>query len=247
MKETPASNPSVYQVKDWDLHFEGAKSKTYNNKSSCTMPTKHGLGYKRIVRSKDGAAIFGAWCALIQVLSRHQKPRQGYCTDTGSIDGNPYTPDDLEILTDIPAKHFESLFQMASNQSVTWLRIPQGYHKDIKYPLNSNSDLNSNSNSNLNLNGNPPVPECPGQNGTPTTDKSNSRFIKPTSNEVTEYAKTINFTLDGETFVNFYESKGWVVGKSPMKSWQAAVKTWKGKGQTSEPEYILKADRKENQ
>ena len=141
---------AVYQVADWNKSFEGAKSRTYNNKSTCSMPTKHGLGYKKLVRSKNGAALFGAWCALIQVLSLHDKPREGYCTDTGRISGHPYKGTDLEMLTDIPAKCFNELFKVA--QSIGWLTvtkagIPQGYHKDTtvspRYPLNSDSDLDS--------------------------------------------------------------------------------------------------------
>ena len=27
-------------------------------------------------------------------------------------------------------------------------------------------------------------------------------------------------------FVDFYASKGWRVGKEPMKDWEAAVRTW---------------------
>ena len=54
-------------------------------------------------------------------------------------------------------------------------------------------------------------------------------MTKPTPAEVKEYAKTIDFDLDGEGFVDFYQSKGWLVGKSPMKDWQAAVRTWKRK------------------
>jgi len=53
------------------------------------------------------------------------------------------------------------------------------------------------------------------------------RFIKPTPKEVTEYALSIDYTLDGEAFCDFYESKGWMIGRSPMKSWPAAVRTWK--------------------
>ena len=34
------------------------------------------------------------------------------------------------------------------------------------------------------------------------------------------------YNVDAEQFFNFYESKGWVVGKSPMKNWRAAVSTW---------------------
>ena len=55
------------------------------------------------------------------------------------------------------------------------------------------------------------------------------RFKKPTPDEVTNYARKIGFILDGNQFCDYYESKGWVVGKAPMKVWQAAVRTWKAK------------------
>ena len=32
--------------------------------------------------------------------------------------------------------------------------------------------------------------------------------------------------MDAEAFCDFYESKGWRVGSNPMRSWQAAVRTW---------------------
>lgn len=49
----------------------------------------------------------------------------------------------------------------------------------------------------------------------------------PTPDEVTAYAESIGFKLNGEQFCDFYESKGWKIGKSPMVSWKAAVRTWK--------------------
>lgn len=54
MNPKTTANEVVYQVIGWDKCFEGAKSKTYSNKSSCQMPTKHGLGYKRLIRRKNG-------------------------------------------------------------------------------------------------------------------------------------------------------------------------------------------------
>ena len=138
---------TLYQVIDWNDNFEGAKSRTYNNKTTCQMPTKHGLGYRKLVKRKDGAALFGAWCALIQVLSRHPKPREGYCTDTGQIQGNPYTAGDLELLTEIPERIFKSLLEVALSQAVGWLRIPDGYQADTTGSLHSNLDLDSNSDS----------------------------------------------------------------------------------------------------
>jgi hypothetical protein len=61
------------------------------------------------------------------------------------------------------------------------------------------------------------------------------RFQKPTAPEVTSYAKTIGFELDGGRFCDYYESKGWKIGSSPMKSWQAAVRTWKQKRDEETP------------
>lgn len=57
--------------------------------------------------------------------------------------------------------------------------------------------------------------------------KKGTRFVKPSPAEVEAYAKTIQFPINGEEFCDFYESKGWVVGRSPMKCWKAAVRTWK--------------------
>ncbi len=52
-------------------------------------------------------------------------------------------------------------------------------------------------------------------------------FVKPTPEEVTDYAKTIGFVLDGRAFCDFYESRGWRYGNTPIKDWKAAVRTWK--------------------
>src|ERR1700682_3990567 len=54
-------------------------------------------------------------------------------------------------------------------------------------------------------------------------------MIKPTPEEVSRYAYKVGFVLNGHEFCDYYESKGWMVSKSRMKVWQAAVRTWKNK------------------
>jgi uncharacterized protein YdaU (DUF1376 family) len=57
------------------------------------------------------------------------------------------------------------------------------------------------------------------------------RFVPPTIEMVAEYGKEysgIKFT-EASRFVDFYTSKGWLVGKNPMKDWQAAVRGWMGR------------------
>lgn len=51
-------------------------------------------------------------------------------------------------------------------------------------------------------------------------------FKKPTLEEVQAYCVERNNGVDAETFIDFYESKGWKVGKTPMKDWKACIRTW---------------------
>lgn len=54
-----------------------------------------------------------------------------------------------------------------------------------------------------------------------------NRFRKPTFEEVSAYCKERNNNVDPQRFIDFYESKGWKVGKTPMKDWKACIRTWK--------------------
>jgi hypothetical protein len=56
--------------------------------------------------------------------------------------------------------------------------------------------------------------------------EGSSRFQKPSVDEVRSYCQERGNDVDPEQFCNFYESKGWLVGKSKMKDWRAAVRTW---------------------
>jgi hypothetical protein len=58
------------------------------------------------------------------------------------------------------------------------------------------------------------------------SNKGEHRFQKPSLEDVRAYCISRSNKVDPEQFFNFYESKGWVVGKSPMKDWRAAVRTW---------------------
>ena len=53
-----------------------------------------------------------------------------------------------------------------------------------------------------------------------------SRFIKPTVDEIRAYCNEKGYNIDPERFYDYNESKGWLVGKTPMKDWRAAVRTW---------------------
>lgn len=66
--------------------------------------------------------------------------------------------------------------------------------------------------------------------------KRGTRMARPTLEEVREYCKQRGNSIDAEQFIAFYDSKGWKVGGSPMKSWKAAVITWEKREKEREKE-----------
>lgn len=42
-----------------------------------------------------------------------------------------------------------------------------------------------------------------------------------------DYAREIDYSLNAQKFVDYYDSCGWVIGKGkPMKDWRASVRYW---------------------
>ena len=59
-----------------------------------------------------------------------------------------------------------------------------------------------------------------------TPPPSRKRFVPPTVDEVREYCEERGNSVDPQRFVDYYSSNGWMVGKTKMKDWKAAVRTW---------------------
>jgi len=62
---------------------------------------------------------------------------------------------------------------------------------------------------------------------------TNTRFIPPTAEEINTYTAEKKINVDAQNFIDFYESKGWMVGKNKMKNWKAAVSRAKNWGENS--------------
>ena len=59
------------------------------------------------------------------------------------------------------------------------------------------------------------------------------KFVKPNLDEVRDLCEERGYTLDPQSFLDYYDSNGWRVGKNPMKDWKAALANW----QRNEKEY----------
>jgi len=121
-----------------------------------------------------------------------------------------------------------------------WITFPNGVGQEVTYVSSGEKvgrELTSNNNT----------------NNKHTHIGKSTRFIPPTSKQVEQYAQEKNLTIDPERFCDFYESKGWMVGKNKMKSWQAAARNWNkgksngqngnaGRKNTRGPEVVRAAD-----
>ena len=67
-------------------------------------------------------------------------------------------------------------------------------------------------------------------NHKPITKKENGgkspNFSPPDFEAVKEYCDERNNGIDAGRFVDWYQVRGWMVGKNKMKDWKAAVRTW---------------------
>lgn len=61
------------------------------------------------------------------------------------------------------------------------------------------------------------------------------QFIKPTLEEVLNYIKENGILVDAEQFFDYYESNGWVIGKTTMQDWKASVHYWERNSYQSDP------------
>ena len=78
-----------------------------------------------------------------------------------------------------------------------------------KYPYLENAEGNNTSLNNTDIGGKPP-----------------KRFTKPSLAQVTEYKNQNQYISDPQAFIDYHESRGWVVGRSPMKDWKGAFRRW---------------------
>ena len=49
-------------------------------------------------------------------------------------------------------------------------------------------------------------------------------FVPPTVEEVADYVRSIGSPVDPQGFVDFYEARGWMTGKTPIVNWKAACR-----------------------
>lgn len=67
------------------------------------------------------------------------------------------------------------------------------------------------------------------------TPAKRKRFQPPSVSEVADYCRERGNTINAEQFVDFYEARGWKLGRQTMRDWKAAVRTWERREQPNTP------------
>lgn len=139
------------------------------------------------------------------------------------------TEDDLKLLI---AKKFIITFDTGVVVIKHWKihnYLRSDRYKETVY-LEEKSMLRTKDNKAYTLDGIPMVYQVDTQDrlGKDSKDKDSKRktFSPPSVEEVRDYCRQRGNNVDPETFIDFYESKGWLIGKNRMKDWKAAVRTW---------------------
>jgi len=109
----------LYRIVDWGQHFECAQSRKHKALKWVAVPNKFdGDGYTVLVDHADGAAHYGAWCAIMLVASR--------CDPPGTLvraSGEPHTADSIARMTRIPAATITVTIARLTSRDIGWLEV----------------------------------------------------------------------------------------------------------------------------
>lgn len=68
--------------------------------------------------------------------------------------------------------------------------------------------------------------------------EKHSRFSKPSVEDVAAYCEERKNGIDAQSFIDYYDSVGWMVGPNKhMKDWKASVRTWERNGKNKTKTY----------
>lgn len=140
-----AMRMKLYQVKDWQKHFENNKSRERKACAYVCVPNKqHGLGFSRTMAEPDGAMIYGIWVLILGACSRQHGeeqprkelkdrnpdlPRNGWATHDGHRAGIPWAPDDMAAMFRRPVA--EVIRALSVLVRIDWITEHEGLASEV--------------------------------------------------------------------------------------------------------------------
>lgn len=114
----------AWMIRNWEQHFETAKSMQIKNKSQAEIPLKQGLAYRRLlaIDKWKGPAMYGCFVAMVcHVSARTRQVRNGYLTETGEKNGPPLSVDDLSVVLMMDREVIQETLDFCTSLSDPWI------------------------------------------------------------------------------------------------------------------------------
>lgn len=214
-----------------------------------------GVGYIKMYRSildnpivcKD-SEVFSIWCYLLleathdgyETLFGNQRitVKKGQLVTSRKSIANKFNINESKVeRTFILFKNEQMIEQQSStkNRLITILNWDKFQNKEQRNEHHSNNNrTTSEQQVNTNNNDKNVNNEKNDKNNT-LKIKDTVRFVKPNLDEIRNYILDDNLSVDANTFFDYYESNGWVVGKNKMKDWKATLRNWSRKNVQTKP------------
>lgn len=178
--------------------------------------------YRLIVNCDD----YGRFDGRVAVIKNRLFPLKDNVTAKSVKDGiNKLASVGLVVLYEIDGKPYLYLPTWNDHQNV---RAKRSKYPDPDGSMNTSASICNHVQSNV------PDIRIQSESESVSVSESNAdgnrkRFTPPTVEEVAQYCFDRMSKVDPQRFVDYYTSNGWMVGKTKMRDWRAAVRTWEQK------------------
>jgi len=217
-----------YRVSNWDEIYENNRTREVKTLHWIPVPIKlAGDGYTLIMDKEDGAAIFGTFIAILEIAAS--------CEPRGTLlrrDNLAHTCDTIARMSRVPATLVRRTIDVCTKETM-WLEI---------IDLETGATI-SQEGATISQEGAPRQQYITEHNN--TRQKSNKprareRFTPPTVQEIAEYCRQRNNTVNPHAFHDHYATRNWIPKgyTRQMSDWKAAVRTWERNSKQQTPEKL---------
>ena len=122
----------LYRIKNWADNYENNRTREMKNMSWVPLPINlHGSGYVALMSKKNGPAMFGTWCALLELAAT--------CEIRGTFSrgrGIPHTISTISSQLRIPEKLIAATLELLESEEIDWVEsIESDIYKENPAPL----------------------------------------------------------------------------------------------------------------
>ncbi len=128
--------PDLYTIKDWDKHFETAKTREYQHCQRITFETNlHKPAVRALLGEPDGWTYFGIWVGLCEWYGSTYTPKRDGKLVQSHSDLTPLTVGVIADCIGASEKQVQSALKRLSEPDIGWISVEVGVQSDDSPPL----------------------------------------------------------------------------------------------------------------